>query len=313
MTIDDITQPFAVQGDRQDIPLDPTADNKLSWLSGFTYLYELKPEESDVEPYILRRDFNEIIYLITAKMLDIKTNLEADVGTALDTKLDKDEYYRDKPYFVTTNTTQTISAQKTFTGNIYFNKTPTGATQAVNKSYADTKVALTGNQTIAGTKTFSSVPVCATQPKANNQLSNKQYVDTKVSLSGNQTISGLKTFATAPRSNTDPRNNNDLVRLSYLKNNSVGGGGIYKSISLGRNVKFTNSTGKMIFLIMTGESYNDTGIAVHVGTGTRINAIFTLESNNHGTQRGMGTLVLKNGDWFYYGGNGSMIDLFQVS
>lgn len=247
MNIDDITQPFAVQGDRQDIPLDPTADNKLSWLSGFTYLYELKPEESDVEPYILRRDFNEIIYLITAKMLDIQTNLEADVGTALDTKLDKDEYYRDKPYFVTTNTTQTISAQKTFTGNIYFNKTPTGATQAVNKSYADTKVALTGNQTIAGTKTFSSVPVCATQPNANNQLSNKQYVDTKVSLSGNQTISGLKTFATAPRSNTDPRNNNDLVRLSYLKNQGLGGVG-YKqqSLSYTSGSTFTNTFGKPV-------------------------------------------------------------------
>ena len=312
MNIDDITQPFAVQGDRQDIPLHPTADNKLSWLSGFTYLYELKPEESDVEPYILRRDFNEIIYLITAKMLDIQTNLEADVGTALDTKLDKAEYYRDKPYFVTTNTTQTISAQKTFTGNIYFNKTPTGATQAVNKSYADTKVALTGNQTIAGIKTFSSVPVCATQPIANNQLANKQYVDTKVSLSGNQTISGLKTFATAPRSNTDPKNNNDLVRLSYLKNNSVGGGGIYKSISLAKNVKFTNSTGKMIFLIMTGESYNDTDVAVRVGTGTKTNAIFTLDGNNHGNQRGMGTLVLKNGDWFSYEGRGTMINLFQV-
>lgn len=259
MTIDDITQPFAVQGDRQNIPLDPTADNKLSWLSGFTYLYELKPEESDVEPYILRRDFNEIIYLITAKMLDMQTKLEADVGTALDTKLDKEEYYRDKPYFVTTNTTQTISAQKTFTGNIYFNKTPTGATQAVNKSYADTKVSLSGNQTIAGTKTFSSVPVCATQPTANNQLANKQYVDTKVSLSGNQTISGLKTFATAPRSNTDPRNNNDLVRLSYLKNNTPGlaNRSYVDLISGAYNYKWTNNTGRAVFLVYAVSNHRE--------------------------------------------------------
>lgn len=264
MNIDDITQPFAVQGDRQDIPLDPTADNKLSWLSGFTYLYELKPEESDVEPYILRRDFNEIIYLITAKMLDIQTKLEADVGTALDTKLDKDEYYRDKPYFVTTNTTQTISAQKTFTGNIYFNKTPTGATQAVNKSYADTKVSLTGNQTIAGTKTFSSVPVCATQPNANNQMANKQYVDTKVSLSGNQTISGLKTFATAPSSNTDPINNNDLVRLSYLKSNTPGlAGKKYIDIKLVGKA-WTNNTGKAVFFIYTISNFpEDYGLYIY--------------------------------------------------
>lgn len=227
MTIDDITQPFAVQGDRQNIPLDPTADNKLSWLSGFTYLYELKPEESDVEPYILRRDFNEIIYLITAKMLDIQTKLEADVGTALDTKLDKDEYYRDKPYFVTTNTTQTISAQKTFIGNIYFNKTPTGATQAVNKSYADTKV----------------------------------------SLSGNQTISGLKTFATAPRSNTDPRNNNDLVRLSYLKSNTPGlANRSYVNVtSQAYNYKWTNNTGRAVFFVYAVRNHpEDIGLRIKI-------------------------------------------------
>lgn len=265
MTIDDITQPFAVQGDRQDIPLDPTADNKLSWLSGFTYLYELKPEESDVEPYILRRDFNEIIYLITAKMLDMQTKLEADVGTALDTKLDKDEYYRDKPYFVTTNTTQTISAQKTFTGNIYFNKTPTGATQAVNKSYADTKVALSGNQTITGTKTFSSVPVCNTQPTATNQLANKAYVDTKVALSGNQTISGLKTFATAPRSNTDPSNNNDLVRLSYLKSSGLGLSGRWRDFTSQRQIRVTyyNTTGKPIMVCISfGEGFSESNVFV---------------------------------------------------
>lgn len=253
MTIDDITQPFAVQGDRQDIPLDPTADNKLSWLSGFTYLYELKPEESDVEPYILRRDFNEIIYLITAKMLDMQTKLEADVGTALDTKLDKDEYYRDKPYFVTTNTTQTISAQKTFTGNIYFNKTPTGATQAVNKSYADTKVSLSGNQTITGTKTFSSVPVCATQPTANNQLSNKGYVDTKVSLTGNETINGIKTFTKAPRSSATPTNNNDLVRLIDLNNKGLGINQKWRDVASQRKsgVTYYNTTGKPIMVIAT--------------------------------------------------------------
>ena len=121
-------------------------------------------------------------------------------------------------------------------------------------------------------------------------------------------------------SNTDPRHNNDLVRLSYLNNQGlggVGGGGIYKPISLGKNVKFTNSTGKMIFLIMTGESDDGTNISVHVGTGAKENAAFVLDGNGYGTQRGtqsgMGTLVLKNGDWFYYEGMGRMIYLFQVS
>ena len=300
MTIDDITQPFAVQGDRQDIPLDPTADNKLSWLSGFTYLYELKPEESDVEPYILRRDFNEIIYLITAKMLDMQTKLEADVGTALDTKLDKDEYYRDKPYFVTTNTTQTISAQKTFTGNIYFNKTPTGATQAVNKSYADTKVALSGNQTIAGTKTFSSVPVCATKPNASNQLANKGYVDTKVSLSGNQTISGLKTFATAPRSNTDPINNNDLVRLSYLKSNTPGlANRRYVNVtSAAPNYKWRNNTGRAVFFVYGVSNHpEDVGFNIKID-----NVPFAALYDGWGGIAYHGGIIIPNGSQIYFEG-----------
>lgn len=266
MTIDDITQPFAVQGDRQDIPLDPTADNKLSWLSGFTYLYELKPEESDVEPYILRRDFNEIIYLITAKMLDMQTKLEADVGTALDTKLDKEEYYRDKPYFVTTNTTQTISAQKTFTGNIYFNKTPTGATQAVNKSYADTKVA----------------------------------------LSGDQTISGLKTFATAPRSNTDPRSNNDLVRLSYLKNNSVGGGLTYYSLSLSSGSTYTNTTGKGVIISATSSGSDRGSVSLYVN-----GILIGMCGNYNGSAvNGVNCFFIKAGGTFRYVTSGKMSLLY---
>lgn len=93
----------------------------------------------------------------------------------------------------------------------------------------------------------------------------------------------------------------------------MGGSVTYKKISLGKNVKFTNSTGKTIFLIMDGESYNDTSVTIEVGKGSVRNATFTLDSNNHGTQRGMGTIVLKNGDYFLYSGRGTMIDLFQVS
>ena len=233
MTIDDITQPFAVQGDRQNIPLDPTADNKLSWLSGFTYLYELKPEESDVEPYILRRDFNEIIYLITAKMLDMQTKLEADVGTALDTKLDKDEYYRDKPYFVTTNTTQTISGLKTFATAPRSNVAPSNNNDLVRL------MDLNNMGTALDTK-----------------LDKDEYYRDKpyfVTTNTTQTISGLKTFATAPRSNTDPRNNNDLVRLSYLKSTGLGLSGSWQVVTSSRkkDVTYTNSTGKSILVFVT--------------------------------------------------------------
>lgn len=229
MTYEDITIPFAQNGDRQDFPFSAQANNLVSWETGFTYLYELKPEETSEDPYILRRDFNEILNLITAKMLSDKSSLEDSVNLALDTKLDKAEYYADKPYFVTTNTTQSVSGQKTFTGNIYINNTPTASTMAVNKSYVDTELA--------------------------------KYV----TLSTSQTISGLKTFSTTPRATKDPSNNNDLVRLSYLKNNALGFSGTWHNTTTQRatpKTNYTNTRGKPIFValaILSGIRWNGYG------------------------------------------------------
>lgn len=52
------------------------------------------------------------------------------------------------------------------------------ATQKATKTYADTKVSLTGAQTIAGIKTFSSFPATpSTAPTTDYQVANKKYVD----------------------------------------------------------------------------------------------------------------------------------------
>lgn len=64
--------------------------------------------------------------------------------------------------FVTLNTAQTISAVKNFSVLPTTLVPPTNGAQLTNKSYVDTKVALSGDQTVAGTKIFSSSPLMPT-------------------------------------------------------------------------------------------------------------------------------------------------------
>ena len=52
------------------------------------------------------------------------------------------------------------------------------------KTYADSKVSLTGDETIAGVKTFSSSPIVPT-PSGNTDAANKAYVDSAVVTTGN--------------------------------------------------------------------------------------------------------------------------------
>lgn len=114
MEISDIKAPFASQGDRETFDYEQTS-NELSWLGGYTYLYGLKPEETDKNPYILREKFNEIMYLMSGKMLQNEARLndlvqeteqQGDDLANLQGSLGKE--------FVTLNTQQNITALKTF-------------------------------------------------------------------------------------------------------------------------------------------------------------------------------------------------------
>jgi hypothetical protein len=106
--------------------------------------------------------------------------------------------------FVTTNTTQTITAQKTFDLLPLCSVVPTTANQLTNKTYVDSAIT-TGNfvtidttQTITAQKTFDLLPLCSVAPSTANQLTNKTYVDSSISnfVTTNtlQTISGQKIF-----------------------------------------------------------------------------------------------------------------------
>ncbi len=74
---------------------------------------------------------------------------------------------------------QTISGVKTFTASPIVPTTPSGASAAVNKTYADLKVALAGAQTITGVKTFATgaTPLITDAPTTDLMAVNKEYAD----------------------------------------------------------------------------------------------------------------------------------------
>ena len=135
MEISDIKAPFASQGDRETFDYEQTS-NELSWLGGYTYLYGLKPEETDKNPYILREKFNEIMYLMSGKMLqneaklndlDNKSKQQGNDLANLQGSLGKN--------FVTLDTQQNITALKTFDKPPQTQTNPVGQDDLVRLGY----------------------------------------------------------------------------------------------------------------------------------------------------------------------------------
>ena len=64
-----LKDPWADTGDRAQFPYNPdTITELMSWLKGFTAKYQRIPEEGGV--YIERREFNQILYLLTKQVID---------------------------------------------------------------------------------------------------------------------------------------------------------------------------------------------------------------------------------------------------
>ncbi|MBX1020842.1 hypothetical protein I9086_00165 [Campylobacter jejuni] len=122
MDINDIKKPFANDGDTSDFPYEIDPNGFLSWIQGYGIDYQKTPEEGN--KYIERLPFNKILNLITAYMIDLKEKMATQ--TDLSNKLDKSEYYADKPNFVTLNTAQTITSTK------IYNATPQAINNPVN-------------------------------------------------------------------------------------------------------------------------------------------------------------------------------------
>ena len=67
--LDFLKDPWADTGDRVQFPYNPdTVTELMSWLKGFTAKYQILPEEGGV--YIVRREFNQILYLLTKQVID---------------------------------------------------------------------------------------------------------------------------------------------------------------------------------------------------------------------------------------------------
>lgn len=91
--LDFLKDPWADTGDRVQFPYNPdTITELMSWLKGFTAKYQRIPEEGGV--YIERREFNQILYLLTKQVIDAfkitASDAQLDAETAARTEKDND-------------------------------------------------------------------------------------------------------------------------------------------------------------------------------------------------------------------------------
>lgn len=88
-----LKDPWADTGDRAQFPYNPdTITELMSWLKGFTAKYQRIPEEGGV--YIERREFNQILYLLTKQIIDAfkitASDAQLDAEIAARTEKDND-------------------------------------------------------------------------------------------------------------------------------------------------------------------------------------------------------------------------------
>ena len=92
--LDFLKDPWADTGDRVQFPYNPdTVTELMSWLKGFTAKYQILPEEGGV--YIERREFNQILYLLTKQVIDAfnitASDAQLDAETAARIEADEKE------------------------------------------------------------------------------------------------------------------------------------------------------------------------------------------------------------------------------
>ena len=86
-----LKDPWADTGDRAQFPYNPdTITELMSWLKGFTAKYQRIPEEGGV--YIERREFNQILYLLTKQIIDAFkiTASDAQLDAEIADRIEKD-------------------------------------------------------------------------------------------------------------------------------------------------------------------------------------------------------------------------------
>lgn len=79
-------KPFADNGDREEVPLNSQADNKLSWEDGYTQLYGITPSEGG--QFIRRKGLNQIFYMITKSITDLKVKISTALLNATNAEIE---------------------------------------------------------------------------------------------------------------------------------------------------------------------------------------------------------------------------------
>lgn len=94
--------PFAETGNREDFPINATADQSLSLEKGYPIPYQLKPEEGG--KFILRPEFNQMMYLATKEIVDWRTqtfpNWSAELSSGLKYKKTSIVKYTDSNVYI---------------------------------------------------------------------------------------------------------------------------------------------------------------------------------------------------------------------
>ena len=89
--LDFLKNAWADTGDRVQFPYNPdTITELMSWIKGFTAKYQRLPEEGGV--YIDRREFNQILYLLTKQVIDAFkiTASDAQLDAEIAARIEKD-------------------------------------------------------------------------------------------------------------------------------------------------------------------------------------------------------------------------------
>lgn len=90
--LDFLKNAWADTGDRVQFPYNPdTITELMSWIKGFTAKYQRLPEEGGV--YIDRREFNQILYLLTKQVIDAFniTASDAQLDAEIAARIEADE------------------------------------------------------------------------------------------------------------------------------------------------------------------------------------------------------------------------------
>lgn len=204
--------PFALLGDKVEIPTTAQVDGSVSFQQGYPFGYEADYTDPNTKD-ISRSKTNQLLFDITNAIREIQQGGVSEWSE------------EGKPYKINSLVyAPDGTVKQSLIANNNNDTTHSSWSNLINASILPTldtqNVELTGNQTIAGVKTFSSSPIVPT-PTAGTQAVNKDYVDAldsgNVKLTSNQTIAGVKTFTSSPIVPT-PTTGTQAVNKNYVDN-----------------------------------------------------------------------------------------------